>query len=94
MVHHYFESSLVVEDKSKQHLDPLMMKLKEWVCCKINESFYQGDDVLRYQERLCMPFVVNFRSRIRRILIEPVTLFIQVIQRFTITYIKYFCGMS
>ena len=42
MVHHKSESSLVVEVKCKQHLDPLLMELKESVFSKFNESFYQG----------------------------------------------------
>ena len=39
MVHHNSDSSLVVEVKSKQHLDPLLMDLKESVLTKLNESF-------------------------------------------------------
>ena len=42
MVHHNSESSLVVEVKSKQHLDQPLMELKELVLCKINESFSLG----------------------------------------------------
>ena len=42
MVHHNSESSLVVEVKSKQHLDPLLMELKESFLSKFNESFSQG----------------------------------------------------
>ena len=41
MVHHNFESSLVVEVKSKRHLDQLLMELKE-VLGKLNESFSLG----------------------------------------------------
>ena len=42
MVHHNSESSLVVEVKSKQHLNPLLIDLKESVLNKLNESFYEG----------------------------------------------------
>ena len=49
MVQHDYESYLVVEVKSKQHLDPLFMELKESVLGKLNKSFPQGggDDTLR-----------------------------------------------
>ena len=40
---HNSESSLVVEVKSKQHLDPLLMDLKELVLGKVNESLSQGE---------------------------------------------------
>ena len=39
VVHHNFESSLVVEVKSKQHLDLALVKLKESVLGELNESF-------------------------------------------------------
>ena len=42
MVHHNFESSFVVEVKSKQHLDQSLMELKESVLIKLNESFSLG----------------------------------------------------
>ena len=42
MVHHNSESSLVVEVKSKQHLDHALMELKESVLDKLNESFSLG----------------------------------------------------
>ena len=38
MVHHNSESSLVVEMKSKQHLDQPLMELKKSVLIKLNES--------------------------------------------------------
>ena len=41
MVHHNFRSYLVVEVKSKQHLDTLLMEFKELVLGKIDESFSQ-----------------------------------------------------
>ena len=46
----------MVEVKFKQHLDSLLMELKESELGKINESF-SGGGVLRYQERLCVPNV-------------------------------------
>ena len=56
MVHHNSNSSLVVEVKSKQHLDSLLMELKESVLSELNQSFSQGGNgVLRYQGRLCVP---------------------------------------
>ena len=42
MVHHNYEASLVVEVKSKQHLDKLLMELKESVLRKINEVIPLG----------------------------------------------------
>ena len=38
MVHHNSESCLVVEVKSKQHIDQGLMDLKESVLGKLNES--------------------------------------------------------
>ena len=42
MVNHNYDSPLVVDVKSKQHLYPLLIKLKESVLAKLNESFSQG----------------------------------------------------
>ena len=42
IVHHNSESSLVVEVKSKQHLDKTLIELKESVLDKLNESFPLG----------------------------------------------------
>ena len=65
MVYDNSESSLFVEIKSKQHLDPILMELKESVLSKYNESFSQGvDGVLRYQGRLCVPDVDDLRGQI------------------------------
>ena len=65
MVHHNFESSLVVEVLSKQHLDQPLIELKESVLCELNESFsLGGDDVLRYQGRLCVLNVDCLRNPI------------------------------
>ena len=41
VVHHNSKSSLVVYVKSKQHLDPLLMKLNKLVLSKFNKSFSQ-----------------------------------------------------
>ena len=55
IAHHSSESSLVVEFKSKQHLDFALMELKAPVLGKLNESFsLGGDGVLKYQGRLCV----------------------------------------
>ena len=49
------ESSLVVEVKKCQHFDPVLMDLKDSVLIKMNESFaLGGEDLLRYQDRLCV----------------------------------------
>ena len=42
IVHHNSESYLVVEVKSKQHLDQPLMEMKELVLNKLNESFSVG----------------------------------------------------
>ena len=42
MVHHKSDSSFVVEVKSKQHLDPLLMESKKMVLSKLIESFSHG----------------------------------------------------
>ena len=42
MVHHNPKSSLVVEVKSKQHLEPLLMELNRSVLSKFSESLSQG----------------------------------------------------
>ena len=65
MVHHNSDSSLVVEVKSKKHVDPRLMELKESVLGMINESFSQRrDGVLRYQRILYVPDVKDLRIRI------------------------------
>ena len=41
------------------------MELKDLVLVKMNESFALGDDdILRYQDRLCVPDVADLRTRI------------------------------
>ena len=42
MVHHNSKSSLVVEVKSKQHLEPILMELNGSVLSKFSESLSQG----------------------------------------------------
>ena len=42
IVHFISESSLVIEVKSKQHLDQTLMELKELVLGKLNELFSLG----------------------------------------------------
>ena len=64
-VHPSSKSSLVVEVKEGKHLDPLLMELKESVLIKMNESFSLGDDdILRYQDRLCVLDVDDMFTRI------------------------------
>lgn len=51
--------------KSKQHLHPLLIELKETILSKFNESFSQGEDgVFRHQGRLCVPDVDELRELI------------------------------
>ena len=64
MVNNNPESSLVVEVNSKEHLDQILMELKELVLIKLNESFSWGDGVHRYQGRLCVPDVDNLRGKV------------------------------
>ena len=54
MVHHNSESPLVVEVKSKQHLDPLLIKLKELVLIKFDESFSGGGMVYLGSKEGCV----------------------------------------
>ena len=64
-VHSIFESSFFVGVKPNQHLHPVLMELKDSVWSKLNDSFSLGeDDVLRYQNRLCVPNVDNLRNQI------------------------------
>ena len=62
MVCHNYESSLVVEVKSKKHLDPLLMELNESAIFMFRTSLSQGGDgILSYHERLCVPNVDGLR---------------------------------
>ena len=57
-VHQNCESTLVVKVKFKQHLDQLLIELKESVLGKLNEPFsLERDGILRYQGTLCVPNV-------------------------------------
>ena len=55
----------MVDVKVKQHLDPILMELKDSVFGKFVEAFSQeGDGVLRYQGRLCVPDADDLRRKI------------------------------
>ncbi|WMV46834.1 hypothetical protein MTR67_040219 [Solanum verrucosum] len=59
------ESSLMLEVKGKQDQDPILLELKANVHKQKALAFEQGgNDVLRYQGRLCVPMVGLPRSRI------------------------------
>ena len=59
------ESSLVVEVKEKQESDSIFLELKGAVNNQRVEVFSQGGDgVLRYQGRLCVPYVGELRQHI------------------------------
>lgn len=65
MVLHNYSLSLFVRVKCKKHLHPLLMKLKETVHSKSNESFSQGEDaVLTHQGKLCLRDVDGLRELI------------------------------
>ena len=65
IVHNKSELYLVVEVKSKQNLDPLLMVLRKLGRIKFNEPFSQRvNGVLRYQGRLCVTDVNDFRGMI------------------------------
>ncbi|WMV46373.1 hypothetical protein MTR67_039758, partial [Solanum verrucosum] len=64
-VHNSSELSFVVDVKSKQYLDPILIVSKESVLGKSVKTFSQGEDgVLRYQGRLCGPDVDGLREKI------------------------------
>ena len=55
----------MVRGKYKQHLDPLLMQLKETLLSKLNESLSIGEDgVLRNQGILCISDVDGLRESI------------------------------
>ena len=59
------ESCLVLEFKEKQDSDSILLELKGAVHNQRAEVFSQGGDgVLRYQGRLCVPDVGEFRKHI------------------------------
>ncbi|WMV50028.1 hypothetical protein MTR67_043413 [Solanum verrucosum] len=65
MVHNGFESSFLMDVKSKQDLDPILVELKESILKNSVEAFSQGGNgVLRYQSRLCVPDVDGLREKI------------------------------
>ena len=64
MIRHNFESS-VVDVKSKQNLDQILMELKKFVLKKTIETFSQREDgVFRHQGGLCVPDVDGLRKPI------------------------------
>ena len=64
-VHPSSESSLVVEVKKGQHLDHVLIELKDSILLKMNDFFaLGGDGILRYQDRLCVPDVDDLWTRI------------------------------
>ena len=68
MVHNGSKSSFVMDVKSKQDLDPILVELKESVLKKFFEAFSDGGyGVLRYQGRLC---VLNVDGLMEQILEE------------------------
>ncbi|XP_069148204.1 uncharacterized protein [Solanum lycopersicum] len=55
----------LVEVKKGKNIDRVLMELKKSVLTKMNESFdFEGDDILRYQDRLCVPDADEMRTRI------------------------------
>ncbi|XP_069145413.1 uncharacterized protein [Solanum lycopersicum] len=63
--HPSYESSLVIEVKEGQHLDPMLMELKDSMLVKMNETFSLGDyDILRFQDRLCVRDVDDLQTKI------------------------------
>ena len=64
-VHSSSESSFIVDVKANQHVDTLIMEVKDMVFSKLNESFsLSRHGVLRYHNRLCLPYVNYSRSSI------------------------------
>ena len=49
--------------KKGHHLDQVLLELKDSTLVKMNESFVLGgDDILRYQDRLCVPDGDNLQT--------------------------------
>ena len=64
-VHPRCESFLVIEVKKGQNLDPLLMELKDSMLVMMNASFaLADDDILRYQDRLCVRDVDDLQNKI------------------------------
>ena len=62
MVHHIYDSSLVVEVNSKKHLDQLLMELKDRFLGRLMSHSPNGYLVLIYQGIFCVPTVDDLRS--------------------------------
>ena len=89
------KSSLVVEVREKQESDPIFLKLKGGVNNQRVEVFSQeGDGVLCYQGRLCVPDVGELRKHSLQNPITPNILFIQVPLRCTAICGKSIGGMA
>ena len=64
-VHSSSESSFIIDVKDKQHLDPVLMELKDSVLSKLIESYsFRENGVLRYQGRFCVSNIDNVRTNI------------------------------
>lgn len=64
MIKHRYVSSLILDVKSKQHLDPILVEFKESMLKKSVEAFsLWGNKVLRYQCRLCVLDVYEFKRK-------------------------------
>ena len=58
MIRHNSKSFVIVDVKSKKHVEPILMDLKESVLNKAIKTFSQGEDrVLRHQGRFYVPDV-------------------------------------
>ena len=65
MVHHNSDSSLVVEIKSMQYLDPLLLDLRNSLLVRSTSYSPKGVDAVdRYKGRLCVPDVEDLRNLI------------------------------
>ena len=59
------EYIFVLDFNAKKHQDQILMELKDLVLSKHNESFSLGrDGVFRYQGKLFVPNIDNFRPNI------------------------------
>lgn len=88
------KSSFVVAVKSRQDLDPILVELKELVLKKSIEALSKGvDEVLRYQDRLCVLDVDGLRKQILARFIVLDILFIREPPRCTVIYEKFIGGM-
>ena len=95
LVHLSSESSLVVEVKKGQHLDPVLMELKDYVLIKMNEYFgLGGDNIRRYQDKQCVPKVEDLRIKIVQSPMVPGIRYIQVSPRCIMTVRRSIGGMA